>query len=153
MICTWNNMALTHVPFFYLQVCWYYFDIKLRNIKMYHQQHLPPAASVPKPWTGASSAKRQWAPIRAPTPKVPSINNVVDFFNILTPPFLVTPHRLSNMSMKKEITNLKPVLTPHLWYKAMLKVWRKSWEPFRIYQLTSTANPAQFIQLWPNWLC
>ena len=58
-----------------------YFDTKVRNIKMYHQQHLPPAASVPKPWTGASSAKRQWAPIRAPTPKVPSINNVVDFFS------------------------------------------------------------------------
>ena len=29
-------------------------------------------------------------------------------------------------------------------YEAMLKVWRKSWEPFRIYQQTSTANPAQF---------
>ena len=25
--------------------------------------------------------------------------------------------------------------------------------PFRIYQLTSTANPAQFTQLWPDWLC
>jgi len=36
---------------------------------MYHHQHLPPAASVPKPWTGSSNAKRQWAPIRAPTPK------------------------------------------------------------------------------------
>ena len=37
----------------------------------------------------------------------------------------------------------------------MLKVLRKSWEPFRIYQLTSTANPAQFTGLavlvsWTN---
>ena len=37
---------------------------------------------------------------------------------------------------------MKPFLTSHLWYKAMLKVWRKSCEPFRIYQLTSTANSA-----------
>jgi len=36
---------------------------------MYHHQPLHPAASVPKPWTGSSSAKRQWAPIRAPTPR------------------------------------------------------------------------------------
>ena len=35
----------------------------------------------------------------------------------------------------------------------MLKVWKKSWEPFRIYQLTSTANPAEFTKSWPNWLC
>jgi hypothetical protein len=41
-----------------------------------------------------------------------------------------TPPRSSEISMK------------NLWYKAMLKVWRKLWEPFRIYQLTSTANPA-----------
>ena len=92
-----------------------------------------------------------------------------------------------------------------LWYKAMLKVWRKFWEPFKgqliskancqavnsskkrtkefvfttmrhvfvhflegindtkktfrnyltisIYQLISTANPAQFHKLWLNWLC
>ena len=46
---------------------------------------------------------------------------------------------------------MKPFLTPYLWYKAMLKVWRKAWEPFGIYQLTSTANPANFTQLWP-WL-
>ena len=37
---------------------------------------------------------------------------------------------------------MKPFFTSHLWYKAMLKVWKKSWEPFRIYQLTSTANSA-----------
>ena len=30
----------------------------------------------------------------------------------------------------------------------MLTVWRKSWEPFRTYQLTSIANPAQFSKLW-----
>ena len=30
---------------------------------------------------------------------------------------------------------MKSFLTSHLWYKAMLKVWRKSWEPFRIYHL------------------
>ena len=35
---------------------------------------------------------------------------------------------------------------------AMIKVWRKSWEPFRIYQLASTANPAHFTQLWLDWL-
>ena len=28
--------------------------------------------------------------------------------------------------------------------KAMLKIWKKSWEPFRSYLLNSTANPAQF---------
>ena len=37
---------------------------------------------------------------------------------------------------------MKSVLTPHFWYKAMLKVWRKLWEPSRIYQLTSTSNLA-----------
>ena len=31
---------------------------------MYHH-----SASVPKPWTGSATAKKQWAPIRAPTPK------------------------------------------------------------------------------------
>ena len=74
---------------------------------MYHQQHLPPAASVPKPWTGASSAKRQWAPIRAPTPKVPSINNIVDFDP--SPPSL-----LYTLTVRHEQEKLKPVLTPHL---------------------------------------
>ena len=54
--------------------------------------------------------------------------------------------------MKNWRVKARPVLTPHLWYKAMLKVWRKSWESFRIYQLTSTANLVQFTQLWPNWL-
>ena len=43
-------------------------------------------------------------------------------------------------------------MTSHLWDKAMLKVWKKSWEPFRIYQLTITDNPAQFDKLWPDWL-
>ena len=37
---------------------------------------------------------------------------------------------------------MKPVLTPHLWHKAMLKVWRKL--SFRIYQLTSTATHCAF---------
>ena len=41
----------------------------------------------------------------------------------------------------------------YLWYKAMLKVLTKFWEPFGIYQLTGTANPAQFHLLWPDWLC
>ena len=49
-----------------------------------------------------------------------------------------TPPRPSEISEKNWSTLLKPFLTSHLWYKAMLKVWRKSWEPFRIYQLTST---------------
>ena len=65
---------------------------------------------------------------------------------------LVTPPRLSEISEKNWSTKAKPFLTSHLWYKAMLKVWRKSWEPFRIYQLTNTANPAQFHKLWLNWL-
>ena len=57
--------------------------------------------------------------------------------------------RLSEIS-EKNLSNR------HFWhpiydtYKAMLKVWRKSWEPFRIYQLTSTANSARFTQ---SWLC
>ena len=29
---------------------------------------------------------------------------------------------------------------------------KKSWEPFQIYQLTSTANPDQFDKLWLDWL-
>ena len=64
-----------------------------------------------------------------------------------------TPPRPSKISMKNCMAKVKPVLTPHLWYKAMLKVWRKSCEPFRIYQLTSTSNPAQFLKLWSDWLC
>ena len=30
----------------------------------------------------------------------------------------------------------------------MLKIWKKSWEPFRICLLNSTANPAQFGWKW-----
>ena len=54
----------------------------------------------------------------------------------------VTIPRPSEISRKKWSTKAKPFLTSHLWYKAMLKVWTKSWELFRIYQLTSTGNPA-----------
>ena len=60
---------------------------------------------------------------------------------------LYNPNRSSQISMKNWRANARPVLTLHLWYKTILKVWRKSWEPFRIYPLTSTANPAQFTQL------
>ena len=35
----------------------------------------------------------------------------------------------------------------HKQVRKMLKVWKKSWEPFKIYQLTSTANPAIFVKL------
>ena len=59
----------------------------------------------------------------------------ISFSSIMWP----TPPRPSEISEKNWST-----LTSHLWYKAILKVWRKSWEPFRIYQLTSTVNPAQF---------
>ena len=64
-----------------------------------------------------------------------------------------TPPKPSEISMKNWSAKVKPVLTPHLWYKAMLKVWRKSWEPFRIYQLTSTANPAIIEWIGLDWLC
>ena len=37
----------------------------------------------------------------------------------------ITPLRPSEISMKNWTTKVKSVLT-HLWYKAMLKVWRKS---------------------------
>ena len=46
--------------------------------------------------------------------------------------FQGTPPRPSK-TVKNWKAEVKPVLTPNLWYKAMLKVWRKSWEPFRIY--------------------
>ena len=32
--------------------------------------------------------------------------------------------------------------------KAMLKIWKKSWVPFRSYLLNSTANPVQFECKW-----
>ena len=32
--------------------------------------------------------------------------------------------------------------------KAMLKIWKQSWVPFRSYLLNSTANPAQFECKW-----
>ena len=32
--------------------------------------------------------------------------------------------------------------------KAMLKIWKKLWVPFRSYLLNSTANPAQFECKW-----
>ena len=56
--------------------------------------------------------------------------------------------RPSEKSEKNWSTQAKSFLTSHLWHKAILKVWKKSWEPFRIYQLTSTANSAHF---HPNW--
>ena len=34
--------------------------------------------------------------------------------------------------------------------KAMLKIWKKSWEPFRSYLLNSTANPAHLQSNWPH---
>ena len=61
--------------------------------------------------------------------------------------------RPSEISMKNWRAKMKAVLKSHLWYKAMFKVWRKSWEPFRTYQLTSIANLAKFKQLWPDWMC
>ena len=64
-----------------------------------------------------------------------------------------TPLRTSEINEKNWCTKVKPFLTFHLRYEAMLKVSRKSWEPFRIYQLTITANPTQFHKLWPDWLC
>ena len=62
-----------------------------------------------------------------------------------------TPPRTSEISEKNWSTKAKPFLTSHLWYKAMLKVWRKSWEPFRIYQLTSTANSAIICGIGLDW--
>ena len=35
-----------------------------------------------------------------------------------------------------------------IFQKNILKIWKKSWEPFRSYLLNSTANPAHF---YPNW--
>ena len=35
-----------------------------------------------------------------------------------------------------------------IFQKNILKIWKKSWEPFRSYLLNSTANPANF---HPNW--
>ena len=40
---------------------------------------------------------------------------------------LCTSPRPWEMSMKNCRAKVKPVLTPHLWYKAMLKLWRKLW--------------------------
>ena len=59
----------------------------------------------------------------------------------------------SDINEKDWSTKANPFLTSHLWYKSMLKVWRKSWEPFRIYQLTSTANPVIICEIGLDWLC
>ena len=69
--------------------------------------------------------------------------------------WLFTPPRLSEISMTNWRAKVKPVLTPHLWCKAMLKVWIwwKSWEPFRNYQLTSTANLVIIEWIRLGWLC
>ena len=64
-----------------------------------------------------------------------------------------TPPRPSEISEKNWNTKAKPFLTSHLWYKAMLKVWRKSCESFKFYHLTNTDNQAQIWKLWPDWLC
>ena len=74
---------------------------------------------------------------------------------INVPPLFIlyTPTRSSEISEKNWSTKAKPFLTSHLWCKAILKVWRKSWKPFRIYQLTSTANPAIICEIWLDWLC
>ena len=66
---------------------------------------------------------------------------------MLSPSPLTTP-RPSEISEKKWSTKAKPFLTSHLWSEAMLKVWTKSWEPSKIYQLPSTDNPVKFHQLW-----
>ena len=66
---------------------------------------------------------------------------------------IVYPPWPSETSEKNWSTKAKPFLTSHLWFIAILKVWTKSWEHFRIYQLTSTANSAQFQKLWLDWLC
>ena len=34
--------------------------------------------------------------------------------------------------------------------KLMLKIWKRSWEPFRSYLLNSTANPAHFHSNWTH---
>ena len=60
---------------------------------------------------------------------------------------LTTPPSPSEISEKNWSTKAKPFLTSHLLDEAMQKVRRKSWEPFRIYQLTSSANTAQFHKL------
>ena len=62
----------------------------------------------------------------------------------------LTPPRSSEISMKNWRAKVKPVFTPHLCYKFMLKVWRKLWESFRIYQLSSTAK-CQCGHNWMNW--
>ena len=54
-----------------------------------------------------------------------------------------TPPRPSEISEKDWSTKSKSFLTSHLWYNPLLKVWKKSWEPFRIYQLTRTAKGSQ----------
>ena len=60
---------------------------------------------------------------------------------------LSTLPRPSEISMKNWSLQMTPVLTPHLWHKAMhAERIKKIWVPFRIYQLTSTANPAKFTQ-------
>ena len=58
-----------------------------------------------------------------------------------------TSPRPSEISEKNWSTKAKPFLTSHLWYKAMLKVWKKSCELFRICQLTSTAHLAIICKL------
>jgi hypothetical protein len=45
-------------------------------------------------------------------------NKVILYFKIL---IVHTPPRLSEISMKNWRATVKPVLTPHLWYKAMVK--------------------------------
>ena len=48
--------------------------------------------------------------------------------------------RLSEISEKNMSTRQSHFLHPFMIQSHMLKVWKKSWEPFRIYQLTSTTN-------------
>ena len=43
--------------------------------------------------------------------------------------------RPSEISERNWSTYAKSFLESHLWYTAMLKVWKKFWEPFSIYQL------------------
>ena len=68
-------------------------------------------------------------------------------------PKQATPPKLSQIIEKNWSTKAKPFLKSHLWYKVMLRVWSKSWEPFRIYLLTSTANPVIICEVGLDWLC
>ena len=59
---------------------------------------------------------------------------------------LPRPSEISEKNWSKVIVDIAFMSQSHA------ESMKKSWEPFRIYQLTSTANPAQFHKTWTNWL-